>query len=396
MYNHISDLVSAITPHVKALRHEIHEHPELGMQETKTSALVQRELKRIGIPYQAPVATTGVVGIIEGGRPGPCVALRADMDALPIQETTGLPWQSKAPAVCHACGHDTHTAMLLGAAEVLWNVRQEMAGTVKLLFQPAEECNPTGGMQYMIADGILENPKIDAALALHVSPEYKTGEVGYRAGTMNAASNRFRITIRGKASHAAAPDAGVDALVTAAQVIMGIQTIVSRRVKALDPLVLTIGTIKGGDRYNVLPDEVIMEGTCRTHSAAVTAKVPVLMEQVIKGICESSGASYTLDFADGYPPVVSDERVTEIVRSGLAQALGEENLIKVPVPRMGGEDFAFLAARVPSTFLRLGCTAVDNDKPVATHNGGFNPDEECFATGVMSLVHGALSILAEI
>ncbi len=396
MDNHVQNLIAAVSPHVKELRHEIHRHPELGMQEVRTSSLIQRELKRIGIPFRAPVATTGVVGLIEGDNPGPCVALRADMDALPIHETTGLSFQSEVPEVCHACGHDAHTAMLLGAAEVLWNVRETLGGSVKLLFQPAEECNPTGGMRYMIEEGILENPKIDAAMALHVSPEYKTGQVGYRAGTMNAASNRFRIVIEGKASHASAPEAGVDALVTAAQVIMGIQTVVSRKVKALDPLVLTIGTIRGGDRYNVLPSEVVMEGTCRTHSADVTAKVPDLMEQAIKGACEANGAEYVFEFADGYPPVVSDARITEIVCTGLESVVGEENLISVPVPRMGGEDFAFLAARVPSTFLRLGCTQIDVDHPVPTHNGGFNPDEECFSVGITALVQGALSILRDI
>ncbi len=395
MHSRIAELVQSVASNVKSVRHEIHAHPELGMQEVKTSALVQRELARIGIPFQAPVANTGVVGLIIGGKPGPCVAIRADMDALPIQETTGLPWQSTVPGISHACGHDTHTAMLVGAAEVLWNLREEMAGSVKLLFQPAEECNPTGGMRYMIEEGILENPTIDAALALHVSPEYKTGQVGMRPGTMNAASNRFKITIRGKASHAAAPEAGVDAVVTAAQVIMGVQAIVSRKVKATDPLVLTIGTITGGDRYNVLPEEVVMEGTCRTHHPDVTDRVPELLEQAISGICASTGASYTLDFGDGYPPVVSDARITEIVRTRLVEVVGAEQLIDVPLPRMGGEDFAFLSAKVPSTFLRLGCTPAEAGSFVAGHNGAFNPDEESFAVGVSALVHGALAIMEQ-
>ncbi|MGI6358484.1 MAG: M20 metallopeptidase family protein [Bacillota bacterium] len=393
MHSRIAELVQSVAPHVKAIRHQIHANPELGMQEVKTSALIQQELTRIGIPFRAPVANTGVVGLITGGKPGPCVALRADMDALPIQETTGLPWQSTVPGVSHACGHDTHTSMLLGAAEVLWNLREEIAGSVKLLFQPAEECNPTGGMRYMIEEGILENPTIDAALGLHLSPEYQTGQVGMRPGTMNAASNRFKITIRGRASHAAAPEAGVDALVTTAQVIMGIQTIISRRVRATDPLVLTIGTIRGGDRYNVVPEEVVLEGTCRTHSPEVTARVPELLDQTLAGICASTGASYVLEFGDGYPPVVSDTKITEIVRQRLIEVLGADQLIDVPLPRMGGEDFAFLSARVPSTFLRLGCTPADADSYVAPHNGGFNPDEESFAVGVSALVHGALAIL---
>lgn len=390
----ILQLVSEVTPKVKQYRHEIHRHPELGMQEFQTSTLVQRELSRMGIPFRSNVANTGVVGLIEGGQPGPCVALRADMDALPIQETTGLPWMSEVPGVSHACGHDAHTAMLLGAAEVLWNLRGQLKGSVKLLFQPAEECNPTGGMPFMIADGILENPTIDAAIGMHVDSSLRTGALGYRSGAMSASSNRFYITVSGRAAHGSAPESGIDAIVAAAQVITGIQTIVSRNIKALDSAVLTIGTIQGGDRYNVIPETVTMEGTCRTHNPAVTEAIPVMMERVIKGITESMGCTYKFEFVKGYPAVVCDERVTELAKAGLTQSLGDENLVYVPTPRMGGEDFAFLAQRVPATFLRLGCAPAGVEKPAPAHNGAFNPDEEAFAVGVKALVSSALSVLA--
>lgn len=393
MKKQVLELVSQVTPSVKAYRHEIHQHPELGMNEVKTSALVQRELGRIGIPFQANVGKMGVVGLIQGKGPGPCVALRADMDALPLQETTGLPWASQVAGICHACGHDTHTSMLLGAAEVLWNIRDQFDGTIKLLFQPAEECNPTGGMPFMIEDGILENPKIDAAIGMHVAPELKTGMIGYRAGAHSASSNRFYITINGKAAHGSAPENGVDAIVAAAQVVMGIQTVVSRNVRALDSAVLTIGTIKGGDRYNVIPETVTMEGTCRTHKPSVTEAIPIMMERVIKGICDSVGCDYKFDFVKGYPSLVADETITNLVRDGIVDAIGEEHLHHIPEPGMGGEDFSFLAQRVPSTFLRLGSTPENITKPAPAHNGAFSPDEEAFGTGVTALVFGALNTL---
>lgn len=393
MNERIQQLVEEIAPLVKQLRRQIHQQPELGMQEFKTSQLIQQELSRIGIPFCAPVANTGVVGLIEGGKPGPCVALRADMDALPIQETTGLSFTSQVDGVCHACGHDAHTAMLLGAAAVLWELRSELAGTVKLLFQPAEECNPTGGMPAMIADGILESPTIDAAIGLHVDTSFKTGTIGYRIGAMSASSDRFYITVSGKAAHGSAPEAGIDAIVTAAQVITGIQTIVSRKVRALDSAVLTIGTIKGGDRYNVIAETVTMEGTCRTHNPAVTDAMPRLLEQVIKGVCDSAGCSYTFNYVKGYPSVICDERITQLVKAGLENSFSQEKLANIHEPRMGGEDFAFLAQRVPATFLRIGCTPEGVESPVPAHNGGFNPDEESFAYGVTALVQGAIAVL---
>ncbi len=392
----LQELIHAVEPTVKKHRREIHAHPELGMQEVKTAALVQRELARIGVPYTANVGKMGVVGLINGEKPGPCIALRADMDALPIQETTGLPFASQEPGICHACGHDTHTAMLLGAAEVLWNIRHDLAGSVKLLFQPAEEMNPTGGMPFMIEDGILMNPTVDAAMALHVSSDIPTGSVGYRPGAMSASSNRFFITIKGKAAHGSAPDAGIDAIVTASQVIMGIQTIISRKVKALDSAVLTIGTIKGGDRYNVIAETVSMEGTCRTHNPQVTAMIPLLMEQIIKGICDASGCNYEFRFDSGYPAVVSDEKITTLVKDELVDMLGEERVIYIPTPRMGGEDFAFLAEKVPSTFIRIGCTAEGVTNPAPAHNGAFDPDEDCFVVGVKAYVAAAMSVLREL
>lgn len=394
MNKRVRQLVSKVAPLVKELRHQIHQHPELGMQEFKTSQLVQQELSRIGVPFQAPVANTGVVGLIEGAKPGPCVALRADMDALPIQETTELPFASRVDGVCHACGHDAHTAMLLGAAAVLWELRSEFAGTIKLLFQPAEECNPTGGMPAMIADGILESPTIDAAIGLHVDSSFRTGTIGYRIGAMSASSDRFYITVTGKAAHGSAPDAGIDAIVTAAQVIMGIQTIVSRKVRALDSAVLTIGTIKGGDRYNVIAETVTMEGTCRTHNPVVTEAMPRLLEQVIKGVCDSAGCSYTFDYVKGYPSVICDENITQLVKAGLEKSFAPDNLANIYEPRMGGEDFSFLAQRVPATFLRIGCTPEGVEYPVPAHNGGFNPDEESFTHGVTALVQSAISVLA--
>jgi amidohydrolase len=386
-------LIEKVDPLVREYRHEIHAHPELGMEEVKTATLVQRELTRIGIPYKANVGKMGVVGLIEGSQPGPCIALRADMDALPIQETTNLPWASRVSGVSHACGHDTHTAMLLGAAEVLWQIRKELSGSVKILFQPAEEMNPTGGMPFMIEDGILENPKIDAAMALHVSSDIPTGSIGYRAGAMNASSNRFYITVKGKAAHGSAPDAGIDAIVTAAQVIMGIQTIVSRKVKAMESAVLTIGTIKGGDRYNVIPETVTMEGTCRTLNPSVTELIPGVMEQVVKGICDSAGCTYEFRFDRGYPPVVSDDRITELVKNELCAVLGSDKTLYIPTPRMGGEDFSFLSQRVPSTFIRIGCTPEGEDHPAPAHNGAFNPDEDCFIVGVKAYVFAALAIM---
>lgn len=393
MQNQIDQLVADVAPRVQDYRHRIHQHPELGMQEFETSRLVQEQLTRIGIPFRAGVAVTGVVGLIEGALPGPCIALRADMDALPLQDTCGQPWASTVPGVCHACGHDVHTSMLLGAAEVLWQLRGKIAGQVKLLFQPAEECNPTGGMPAMIADGILENPTLQAAIGMHVDPSLPTGSIAYRIGAMSASSNRFFITIKGKAAHGSAPENGADAIVAAAQVIMGVQAIVSRRIRALESAVLTIGTIHGGDRYNVIAESVQLEGTCRTHNPTVTAAIPRMLEQMIAGICSSMGCSYDFRFENGYPSLVCNERISELAAAGLRQAMGDERVVRLTEPRMGGEDFSFLAQRVPATFLRLGCTPPGVQKPAPTHNGAFDPDENCFAVGVRGMVTSALAVL---
>lgn len=390
----LKDIVASYLDKIVAYRRDIHAHPELGYDELRTSGLIADTLESIGIPTQRGVGKTGVVGIIEGGKPGKVIALRADIDALPITETTGLEYASVNKGVSHSCGHDMHTAMLLGAAHVLWEIKDQLTGTVKLVFQPAEESNPTGGAPGMIADGVLENPKVDAMVALHVWPQYETGTAAIKQGPMMAASDRIFIDIKGRSSHGSAPEDGVDAIVMASAVVGALQTIVSRNVGPLDSAVVTIGKISGGDRYNVICSDVSLEGTVRNLNPTVRNAMPQRIERVVSGVTSAMGGSYEFRYVNGYPPVVNDKAMADMVLGSMQKVLGAGAMVPER-SALGGEDFSFFCEHLPCAYFWLGCRkpGVPFEQISPIHNGGFCPDEAALPIGVEIMVQSVLDFL---
>ena len=372
----------------------LHQHPELSGEEKETAAYIAAALRKMGLEPQENVGGYGVTAVIEGKGEGKCIGLRADFDALPIQENTGLPYASLNPGVMHACGHDAHAAMLLGAAYVLMEMRDEFNGKVKLLFQPAEEDSANCGAPRMIADGALENPHVDAILAHHVSGSRATGTMSSKPGALTAASDRFFITIEGKACHAAAPHNGVDALLVGAQVATALQSIVARNVAPLKSAVLTIGKMTAGDRYNVLAGRCEMEGTCRNLDPTVRDMIESRMESVIKGVCEGMGASYTFRYIRGYSPTINNEALYDLWKETADELLGEENVKRQKNADLGGEDFSFFAAQVPGFYYWLGSCPYDGKK-VPAHNEKFKANTDSFIIGQRVMLTTALKYLAQ-
>ena len=376
-----------------AWRRDFHAHPELSNNEFRTTEKIVELLESFGCDSVERPLPTGAVALIKGGKPGKCVALRADFDALPIVEATGLPFSSENEGVCHACGHDMHTAGLLGAARVLCDLRSEFSGCVKLVFQPAEEDVLDSGAVKMIADGVLENPKVDAMFGQHIWPYYPVGKVAIRDGAMMASSDRFHITIRGKASHGSAPESGIDAIAAAAQVISALQTIVSRRVSPLDSAVVTIGTIHGGARYNVIADTVKLEGTCRNLNPEVRNKMEERIRAIVEGVCGGMGASGELEYFRGYSPTVNSHELFPFALETIREVVGEENAVIPESSALGGEDFSFYCERVPSIFFWTGILS-PGAEVYPLHNGGLNPDEKALPIAIEVMTRCALKFLA--
>jgi amidohydrolase len=361
------------------MRHQIHQYPELGNREFKTAELVAEHLNKLGFEVQTGVAHTGVVGILRGGRPGPVVGVRADMDALPVTEDTPYPFKStvrttylgQEVGVSHACGHDIHTAVQLGVASVLASMRDDIPGTVKFIFQPAEEGPPPGeegGAILMVEENVLENPRPSAVFGLHTFSEMEVGRVGYTPGPALAAVDHFTITIRGKQAHGAAPHLSIDPVVMASQAVTAFQTIRSRNLPPLEPSVVTVGIIRGGTRFNIIPGEVRMEGTVRTYNPDVRDAVERRMDEILAGITHAGGGTYDLNYDRGTPATINDIALTERMAPTLARTVGEDN-VDVLEPTMGGEDFAYFANEVPGFFFRLGMV-----KPGTTSGGHHTPD----------------------
>lgn len=389
----IKSVINNYLDKIISYRRHIHENPELSHEESETAAFIAKTLREMGLEPVTGIGGNGVTAVINGKGPGKCVGLRADFDALPIQETTGLPFASKKPGVSHSCGHDMHTAMLLGAAHVLLEMKDEFSGCVKLVFQPAEEDVLNCGAAPMIADGVLENPHVDAMIGQHVWPQYPVGTAAIRNGAMMASSDRFHITVKGKSSHGSAPEDGVDAIVIAAQVINALQTIVSRKVSPRDAAVVSIGTIHGGDRYNVIANEVKLEGTCRNLNPAVRNLMPERITAIAKGVAEAMGGSCEVEYFKGYSPTVNDPEMFKLVHGVMKDVIGD----KAVVPEMsalGGEDFSFYCEKIPCAFFWLGVQTPESEfYPI--HNGGFNPSEAAVPFGIEIAVRSALEFLAE-
>jgi amidohydrolase len=376
-----------IIEHTVAIRRDIHRHPELGFEEERTAEIVERELRSLGIEHRR-VAKTGVVGIVRGARPGKVVALRADMDALPITERSGEPFSSSVAGKMHACGHDAHTAMLLAAARVLQAQWETLAGTVVLIFQPAEE--GPGGALPMIEAGVLADPKVEAIAMLHVDVRFDTGTIGLREGPVMAAADEFHITITGKGGHGSTPHRAVDAIPCAAATVLALQNIAARETDPLASAVVTIGTIEGGYRNNVIADSVKMTGTFRAFDPQIHDAMIEKAKRIIDGVAAAYGCTASFEVMLGYPPVVND---APLVRS-LRTYLGEHTSLNIieQAPTMGGEDFAYFAQRVPGVVIRLG---VRNESIGAVHMGHspeFKIDEGALKHGVETLVAFAVGV----
>lgn len=365
---------------VEARRH-LHRNPELSFQERETHAYLVERLTELGCSFQAEMGGgTGIKVVIGGDRPGPTVALRADIDALPIQEEIELEFASQKPGVMHACGHDVHTAILLATAKALKGIEAELPGKVVLIFQPGEEMNP-GGASLMIKDGVLENPKVDAIFGLHVMPHMDAGTMGFGAGPMLASPDEVIVTIVGKGGHGAYPHLGVDPVLVTCQVITLLQQVVSRNVSPFQPAVITVGKIHGGTAPNVIPDEVHFEATVRTMDPQVRAMMPQRIEAVVKGVCEAAGASYRFRYEPGYPVLINDAAMTDIARQA-AEAIIAPEAIEGAEPSMGGEDFAFYLEQVPGSFARIGSAVPGSTNRFGLHTSRLLIDEEAIALGV--------------
>jgi len=393
-------LADALEPKVIEWRRDIHQNPELGNRETRTSALVAEHLVRLGYEVRTGVAHTGIVAVLKGGLPGPVVALRADMDALPVTEEVDLPFASKVrttfagkdTGVMHACGHDTHVAMLMGAAEAFATVRDQLPGTVKLIFQPAEEGPPPGekgGASLMLEEGAFDDPKPEVIFGLHIGSMLNVGQIGYRPGATLAAADILRITVKGRQTHGAAPWGGIDPIVASAQIILGLQTIVSRQVNITkEPAVVTIGGIDGGNRFNIIPDKVVMVGTIRTFDEGLRDEIHRRVKLTAESIAAASGATAEVVIDKPYSVTINDPVLTERMLPTLRRVAGPENVV-LRDRLMGAEDFSFFAQKVPGLFVFLGGTPMGQDpgKKPYNHSPQFAIDESALKLGVRALLN---------
>jgi amidohydrolase len=376
---------------IVGLRRQIHRQPELMYQEVKTSQLVRDTLDQLRIPYRYPLAETGVVATLGQGA-GPCVALRADMDALPIHEETDVTFRSEVPNKMHACGHDCHTAMLLGAARLLKNHESELRGTVKLIFQPAEEGG--AGADRMCQEGVLEGPTVERIFGLHVFPGMTTGTLAGNPGIILAATGAFEVTLKGKGGHGAMPHTTIDPVTCAAKAIVELQTIVSRETNPFSPTVVTIGSIHGGDAPNVIPETVKMTGTFRSLSLSGLAVVKQRIEEIIRGVAQVNRCTATFSYECDYPPTVNDEASWGLARTAAEELVGVSN-VRPMEPLLGGEDFAFYQQRIPGCFGFLGVSAPDWEARHSVHHPKFKVDENALPIGAAWHVQMALGSLAE-
>jgi len=373
-------------------RRDFHRHPELGFQEARTAKIVTDYLTSLGIEAH-PVAGTGVVGLLRGREGGKTIAVRADMDALTITEQTGKEYASAIPGVMHACGHDGHTAILMGVAKLL-SENKDFTGNVKFLFQPAEE--GPGGAKPMVEAGVLENPTVDAAVGLHLGTiKYTVGQIAVRDGAVCAAPDTIEIKLKGKGGHGAHPHNSVDAIIAAGHIITTLQSIVSREIDPLASAVITIGTIHGGYRENIIADEVIMRGTVRTLDAEVRKTMPERIERIISGICKSLRCEFELIYEHGYPVLRNDSAMTHHVRHVAAQVLGADNVFEAPHPSMGGEDFSYFAEKVPACFFSLGAMNAAKQCDYPGHHPKFDFDEDAIPVGMALLAEICISYLSK-
>ncbi len=375
-----------------AIRREIHRNPELSYHESETAALVSSKLKTLGVPARTGIGGNGVVGLLNGTSEGKCIALRADMDALPLEEMAKVDFRSVRPGVMHACGHDTHVAMLLGAAMILKRHESELRGPVKLIFQPAEEHGGLGGAKPMITEGVMKSPAVSYVFGLHITSEYPSGTFALRPGPLMASPDSFHITVRGKGGHGSAPHKSVDPIFAASQLISALQGISSRCIDPTEPFVLSVCSIHGGTKDNIIPDEVTLEGTIRTFSAKTRARAKSLTTSVAKSVCRPFGAVCDVSFMeDAYPVTVNDRKATERVAS-LLRKMESGKVIDAELV-MGGEDFSRFLQEAPGTFYFLGTRNEEKGCVYPNHSSMFTVDEDVLTLGAASLAEVAMHFL---
>lgn len=405
----VSKKADALKDQVITWRRDFHEHPELGNHEVRTSAIIAKHLQSLGIEVQTGIATTGVVGILKGGKPGPVVALRADMDGLPVTERTPVPFASKVKTtyngqevgVMHACGHDSHMAILMGVAQVLSSMKSELHGTVKFIFQPAEEGvepGQKGGAEEMVKQGVLENPKVDVIFGLHINSQTEVGKIGYRPGGTMAGVDDMQIIVKGRSAHGAYPWSSVDPIVVSAEIINSLQTIVSRNINITEnPAVVTIGAINGGNRSNIIPEKVEMLGTLRSLTPADEKQLVYRVTQIATNTAEALGATaeVKIPYSSHYPVTFNNPELTQKMLPTLQKAAGTENVLLRP-PVTGAEDFSFYQEKVPGLFFFLGGMPKGEDplKAPSHHTPDFFIDESGFTLGVKTLCNLTLDYMA--
>jgi len=392
----VAAAAEALRAQLVAQRRDIHMHPELSNREERTSRVVAERLRALGLTdVKTGVGRHGVTALLVGGKPGPVVAVRADMDALPIQEAGDAPYKSKTPGVMHACGHDVHTTVELGVAEVLSKMREEVRGTVKFIFQPAEEGAPAGeegGAKLMIKEGALENPRPQAIFGLHTEPNLQAGQIGYHSGPAMASSDTFTIIVRGKSSHGAQPHVGVDAVVVASQAVLALQNIRSRRIDPLEPLVITVGTIQGGERFNVIAGEVRMTGTMRTFNDKVRENSIAMMRETLQNVTAAYGATFELNLGDSNFVTHNEPALVEQTLPTIRRVVGDANTLALK-PFMPAEDFSAYQKVVPGFYYFLGVGNREKGITAGWHTPRFDVDEESLVVGVKVMSNVLLDYL---
>jgi len=387
----VAAATARVAPRMVEVRHDLHQHPELSNREFRTARLVAAHLRSLGMEVDTGVAHTGVVGVLRGGRPGPVVAVRADMDALPVKEDTPYPFRSTATGeyigrtvdVSHACGHDVHTAVQMGVASVLAGMKERIPGTIVFLFQPAEEGAPPGeegGAQLMMKEGVFDRYHPGAVFGLHTFAQMETGRVGYTPGAAMAASDRFIVNIHGRQAHGASPQLAIDPVLMAAQAILSLQTIRSRNLSPFEPSVLTVGVVRGGERFNIIPADVTLMGTVRTFSVATQDQVERRMRDILEGVTQAGGGTYDIDYQRTTPVTVNHRELSDRMRPTMVRLLGAANVTDVP-PTTGAEDFAFFANAVPGFFYRLG-TVQPGTTSGDHHTPTFQADDAAILIGI--------------
>lgn len=391
MIHKIDALAKKNLEKIRAIRRELHQYPELGFQEFKTAQLIKKELDILGIPYQSEIAKTGVVALIKGAKPGKTVLLRADMDALPINEEAECEYKSLTPGVMHACGHDGHVAGLLGAAMILNELKENISGNIKLVFQPAEE--GPGGAKPMIDEGILENPKVDAAYACHLWPNSPAGKILIKDGNLMAHPTGFDIEIKGVGGHGSTPEKTVDPVIIGCQAIINFQNIISRNISAMRPAVLSCCSIKAGEAGNVIPDRLTIKGTIRTLDENLTTDILDKMDSILKGLCDAYGAKYNFIVERMYPTLKNDSNLFSFTKSSLINVVGEDNIILMDEPLMGSEDFSYISNEVPSNFFFIGTRENQEEIETLLHHPRLKWDDKHLEVSSKALAQVAYDYL---